>query len=148
MLVPDVNVFLNVINRGSEFHIVATSWLENAANGTEAIGVPDIVLSGVVRISTQHSMQQNRRTPAEAFDFCSSIFAIPVYIRLLHSAQHWTHFQALVTSTNSSGGDVADAYLAAFAIENDATFVTFDRGFAKFPGLKVFNPADEARRAP
>lgn len=93
-------------------------------------------------------MQQNRRTPAEAFDFCSSIFAIPVYIRLLHGAQHWMHFQALVTSTNSSGGDVADAYLAAFAIENDATFVTFDRACAKFPELKVFNPADEARRAP
>lgn len=33
--------------------------------------------------------------------------------------------------------DVPDAFLAALAIENDATLVTFDRGFARFAGLKT-----------
>jgi toxin-antitoxin system PIN domain toxin len=142
MLVPDVNLFLNVINRASLFHRVATRWLEGAANDDEEFGVPDMILSAVVRISTQHSMQENRRTPAEAFEFCSSVFAMPSYLRVIQGPHHWAHFQRLVTLADLRGGDVADAYLAAFAIENDATFVSFDRGFAKFPGLKVLNPAD------
>jgi predicted nucleic acid-binding protein len=40
-----------------------------------------------------------------------------------------------------TGPLVMDAFLAALAIENGATLVTTDRDFARFPKLKVTNPA-------
>jgi hypothetical protein len=40
--------------------------------------------------------------------------------------------------------DVADTYLAALAIEHGAVLATTDRDFARFPGLKFFNPLDPA----
>ncbi len=33
-------------------------------------------------------------------------------------------------------------YLAAMALEQGATWVTRDRGFARFPGLRVQDPLD------
>ena len=38
--------------------------------------------------------------------------------------------------------DVPDAYLAALAIEHGATWITTDRGFARFPGLRWRLPLD------
>jgi hypothetical protein len=36
-----------------------------------------------------------------------------------------------------------DAHLAALAIEHGATLATTDRDYARFPGLKFFNPLDK-----
>jgi predicted nucleic acid-binding protein len=54
--------------------------------------------------------------------------------------EHWDVFERLLIQTGVSGSDVSDVYLAAFAVQNDATFVTFDRGFARFPGLRWMEP--------
>ncbi|MBK9546920.1 MAG: hypothetical protein IPO51_13960 [Dehalococcoidia bacterium] len=67
---------------------------------------------------------------------------MPAFEPLREGPAHWRIFQPeLPTPAGISRGDPTEAYLAAFAIEHDATFVTFDRGFARFPGLKVLIPA-------
>ncbi|MBK6562959.1 PIN domain-containing protein [Candidatus Amarobacter glycogenicus] len=66
---------------------------------------------------------------------------MPAFEPLREGPAHWRIFQRIADSAGISGGDLTEAYLAAFAIEHDATFVTFDRGFARFPGLKVLIPA-------
>jgi len=38
---------------------------------------------------------------------------------------------------------VPDAYLAALALEKGATWLTTDRGFARFPGLRWRHPLAE-----
>ena len=43
---------------------------------------------------------------------------------------------------SARGNDVPDAYLAALAIEQGATWITTDRGFARFPGLRWRLPLD------
>ena len=53
---------------------------------------------------------------------------------------HWDIFERLLLEARVAGPAVSDAYLAAFAIQHDATFVTFDRGFARFPGLRWMKP--------
>ena len=40
------------------------------------------------------------------------------------------------------GNDVTDAYLAALAIEHGCEFVTVDKGFKRFPGLRWRHPLD------
>lgn len=142
MRVPDVNVFINAMLVDSEHHHAAANWLLEAGNSDEAMGVAHAVLSGIVRVTTGAGLKENRRTPSEALAFCESVYAMPAFVAVLPSRAQWRTFRGLVLASGVSGKDISDAYLAAFAIENDATFVTFDRGFARFPGLKVFVPGD------
>ena len=47
-----------------------------------------------------------------------------------------------MTRTPWTPADVPDVYLAALAIEHDCEWVSTDRGFARFPGLRWRNPLD------
>jgi len=49
-------------------------------------------------------------------------------------------FLRLCVEVNAKGNLVADAYLAAIAIELDALLVTTDWDFARFPGLRWRHP--------
>ena len=49
-------------------------------------------------------------------------------------------FLRLCVEVNAKGDLVADAYLAAIAIELDAPLVTTNRDFARFPGLRWRHP--------
>ena len=52
------------------------------------------------------------------------------------SDRHWEIFYRLCTETSTRGPDVTDAWYAALAIEWGCEWVTFDRDFLKYPGLK------------
>jgi predicted nucleic acid-binding protein len=43
---------------------------------------------------------------------------------------------------DTAGNGIPDAFLAAIAIENGATWITADRGFSRFPGLRWQHPLD------
>ena len=49
-------------------------------------------------------------------------------------------FASYVQELRLTGNDVPDAYLAALAVDHEATFVSLDRGFRRFPGLQLVNP--------
>jgi predicted nucleic acid-binding protein len=40
------------------------------------------------------------------------------------------------------GNDIPDAYIAAYAVENNATLLSADRGFARFDRLRWRHPLD------
>jgi len=52
----------------------------------------------------------------------------------------WSIFRELCARSSARGPFVSDAAHAATAIEAGATWVTFDRGFARFPGLRWQTP--------
>lgn len=56
--------------------------------------------------------------------------------------RHWVSFRQLATDINARGNDVPDAYVAAYAVENNATWVSTDRGFARFNRLRWSHPMD------
>lgn len=137
MHVPDVNVLLNVALETSQHHLMAAGWLESVANGVEPIAVPLTVLVGFVRISTGTGVGVNRRTVTEALAFCEHLATMPAFVTLGEGPTHWQLFDETVRGSGVSGRDITDAHLATFALENNATFVTFDQGFRRFPGLKL-----------
>ena len=141
MLIPDVNVLMNAARPAAAQHAAALRWLLAAGAGDEPVGVPFLVLLAFARISTTPMQGTRLMTVPGAFARCEEIRVMPNYTPLTEGSDHWRTFRHLVTQAGVSGADLTDAYLAAFAIENDATFVTFDRGFARFAGLKVLVPA-------
>jgi predicted nucleic acid-binding protein len=55
----------------------------------------------------------------------------------------WAVFEDLVQGRDFLGGDIHDALLASASIDMDATLVTADQGFARFPALRtrlIVNP--------
>ena len=54
--------------------------------------------------------------------------------------RHWEIFARLCRESEARGNLVPDAYLAALAIESGCEWVTTDRDFSRFPGLRWKTP--------
>jgi len=54
--------------------------------------------------------------------------------------RHWEIFRALCSEARARGNLVPDAYLAALAIESGCEWISTDRGFSRFKGLRWRHP--------
>lgn len=142
MLLPDVNILIYAIREDSADHEHYAEWVSNALNADEPIGISDLVLSGVIRILTNHRIFREPSSTAQALDACRAIRSAPSAVPLRPGPRHWSIFDSLCTHTGAKGNAVPDAHHAALAIENGATWITTDRAFARFPGLRWRTPFD------
>ncbi|MBX6425769.1 MAG: PIN domain-containing protein [Variibacter sp.] len=79
------------------------------------------------------------RTPskvAEAFAFCDSLLGQPHCQPIEPGERHWGIFQRLCIETETHGARASDAWFAALAIELGCEWITLDRDYARFPGVK------------
>lgn len=142
MILPDVNVLVYAHRSERPEHDEMRDWLEDAINGSEAYGLADIVLSGFLRIVT-HPRVFDVPTPlAAALAFATELRDRPNRVDVTPGARHWTIFAELYQRSGARGNRVPDAYLAALAIESGCEWITTDRGFARFPGLRWRHPLD------
>lgn len=143
MILPDVNVLLYAFKEGVPDHARFRTWLEAVASGTEPIGVSDLVLSGMVRVSTHPRVFDRPSTPAEALAFARWMKDLPTAVPVAPGSRHWEIFAGLVEGAGCRGGLVSDAYHAALAIEHGCEWITTDRDYARFPGLRWRHPLEE-----
>ena len=54
--------------------------------------------------------------------------------------RHWEIFIRLCRAARVNGNLVPDAYLAALAIESGSEWITTDRDYSRFPGLRWRHP--------
>ena len=140
MFISDVNLLLYAFDPSSPFYSRARSWLGAMLDGRDAFGLPEIVLASVVRLLTNPRVF---RTPAPigiAMDYVEVLRRAPSVIVLNPGPSHFGIFSELCRAANAVGDLVPDAYLAAMALEHDATLCTNDRGFRRFAGLKLAFP--------
>lgn len=140
MISPDVNVLLYAFRADSTDHESYREWLRSALTGDEVVGVSELVLSGVVRIATHHRIYREPSAITEALDFCRAIRTAPAAVSLRPGGRHFAIFDSLCRSASAKGNLVPDAFHAALAIEHGCTWITTDRGFARFPGLNWRSP--------
>lgn len=140
MLIADVNVFLYAHRPESAQHDKHRQWLDDAVHGTEVFGVSEAVLSSFLRITTHHRVYLEPTPPEVAVAFCEAVLRGPAVVRVRPGPEHWHIFTSLLQTSGARGNVVPDAYLAALAMEHGATWITTDRGFARFPGLRWRTP--------
>lgn len=140
MLLADVNVFLYAHRPESARHDEFRGWLEQSLVGPEPFAVSELVLSSFVRIATHHRVYREPTPPAVALDFCAAVLGAPAAVAIRPGPGHWPLFAGLLREAGARGNAVPDAYLAALAVEHGATWVTTDRGFARFPRLRWTQP--------
>jgi len=139
----DVNVLLHASFDGSPVHAQAQDVLrESVGGGGGALLVPSVVASGYLRLSTDRRVFRNPKRPCDALAFLDALLGAPSVSLSEPGARHWSLFRGLVEEHSLTGPDVPDAYIAALAMERGATLVSYDRGFARFRGLRWLNPAE------
>lgn len=109
-------------------------------NGGEPLGLSDVVVSGFMRIATHPRVFHPPSTFAEAAAFADTIRNQPSFQHVGPGSRHWEIFKDLCRKTEAKGVLVMDAYLAALAIEANAEWITLDRDFSRFPGLRWTTP--------
>jgi toxin-antitoxin system PIN domain toxin len=140
MLCADVNVLVDAFRTDAPGHAEARAWLDDARRGNEPLALLPEVASAFVRIVSNRRIWRLPSSATDALAFVSALRASPA-VRWQHGgARQWEIFEGLVDELGLTGDDVPDAYLAAAALEAGATFVTSDRGFARFRDLKVVAP--------
>lgn len=136
MVLPDVNVLIYAFRKDTEFHRACRKWLDETVLGDAPFGVSPLVLSAVVRVTTNSRSHKPPSTLEDAFGFCDDILGQPHCRMVEPGARHWDIFRRLTIDTGIRGADVTDTWFAALAIEHGCEWVTTDRGFARFPGLR------------
>ena len=140
MQLSDVNVLVYAFNerldRHAEFHEWLTEQLESAA----AFGYSELVLSGFVRVVTHPRVFDPPGSLADALSFVEAIRGRANAVRLGPGERHWEIFTSLCRAGSAKGNLVAEAYHAALAIETGSEWITTDRSYARFPGLRWRHP--------
>lgn len=132
----DVNVLIYAHRPESPRSEETRDWLAGVLAGDEPIGVSELVLSGFLRIVTNHRVYREPTPPDVALDFCTAVLAAPAAVPVRPGVRHWEIFSTLCRRVGARGNLVPDAFHAALAVEQGATWITTDRGFARFPGLR------------
>jgi len=135
----DVNILVYAHREDVDHHENYRQWLESVINSNVDYGYSPLVLSVFLRIVT-HPKVFEVATPLEnAIKFVNQIQNQSNAVNILPKDRHWCIFEHLIKTTHAKGNFIPDAYHAALAIESGCEWVTTDKGFKKFRGLKLKN---------
>jgi uncharacterized protein len=140
MILIDVNVLVYAKRLDSPNHAKYRSWLEGIVRSDSIVGISDIILNGVVRILTHPRIFSVPTEIDEALEYVDRLRDHSGCVPVLPGERHWGIFMRLCKLSGAKGNIVSDAYLAALAIESGAEWITADRDFARFPGLRWRHP--------
>lgn len=141
MILPDVNVLVYGFRVVADRHEDYRRWLERAAAGPQALALTELTASGFLRIVTHHRIFDPPAPTSTAADFLDRLAGSPRAVWLPVNEAVWASYRRLVAGDPAIRGPlVPDAFLAASAIAHGAQLATADRGMARFPGLRHFDP--------
>jgi uncharacterized protein len=140
VILTDVNVLVYAHREECDRHGEYHTWLEELFSSGSSFGVSDVVLSSCLRILTHPRIFDPPTPSPRAMAFALQVCEHPHAIAVSPGKRHRSLFLDLCQKTGARGNLVADAYLAALAIESGSEWITTDRDYAQFPGLRWRHP--------
>lgn len=140
MFLIDVNVLVYAHRADSPRHQQYRDWLSAVINSDAAYGISDLVLSGFLRVVTHPRVFRDPSPLETALAFATEVRDRPNCVSVSPGERHWEIFATLCHTVGARGSLIPDAYLAALAIESGTEWVTTDRDYARFPGLRWRHP--------
>ena len=146
MILLDVNILVQAHREDADHHSEIKSWLEARLAGPAGVAVTELVLSGCLRVVTHPKVFKEPTPMEQAAEFVEDFRDRDEVHILAPGARHWGIFMDLCRRLKPRGNFIPDAYHAALALETGCEWVTMDRGFARFPGLRWHHPLDAETR--
>jgi uncharacterized protein len=140
MISPDVNVLVYALRSDLPDHERYRDWLQGVVNGQTQYALSELALAGLIRVSTNPRVFKIPTPLDRAVDFADGLRSPVTAVVVSPGPRHWRLFTDLCRAVNATGNLVPDAYFAALAIEHDLEWITTDRDYAKFPGLRFRHP--------
>jgi len=138
----DVNVFVYGYRTEAPRHPEYRDWLDGLVNGNDAFGVSDFALSGFLRIVTSPRIFDPPSPMEAALEFADRVRSAANAVPVVPGRRQWAIFSDLLRSAGARANLVPDAYFAALAIESGSDWITTDRAFSRFPGLRWRHPLE------
>lgn len=142
MRLLDVNILVHLHREDADRHKAVRGWIQTALVGHQRMAVSDLTLSGFLRVVTHPKVFKSPSPLHLALRFVEE-FRSHSQVHLLNpGAGHWECFVELCRKVDARGNLIPEAYHAALAMEHDCEWISLDRGFARFPGLRWRHPLD------
>ncbi len=146
MFVVDTNVLLYSVNEDADHHTAARNWLANALGGTETVGFDWVAILGFLRIASHPRVFPTPMRLGPALDIVDRWLSAPAAEIVRPATSHSSQLRKLLEHLPMAGNIATDAHLAAICLSLDATMVSFDRDFGRFPGLRWMIPGEGMSR--
>lgn len=140
MMLADVNVLVSAFRPDAEKHGVCKKWLDDAVESDAPFAVSPQTLSSVMRIATYRKIFNPPTPLTEVVAFAENLLGQPHARIVAPGERHWTIFRDLCVAVEARDNLIPDAWFAALAIEHGCEWVTLDRDYARFPGLRWRTP--------
>lgn len=131
---PDLNVWLALIDPDHEHHVRARRYWEDEAPGDTAFC--RVTMLGLLRLLTNSRVMRGAPfTPVEAWSAYHAFTALPEVCFLEDSLAAERQFELWSRRPDFPSHGWTDAWIAALAASSGARVVSFDSDFTAFPDL-------------
>jgi toxin-antitoxin system PIN domain toxin len=140
MILPDANVLIYAFHPEAIQHAAARTWLDSAVNGPARYAMSPQVLASFIRITTNRRAFAKPYRLEESLRFSQLLLDQPNCQAVEPGPRHWEIYTDLCRRANCTGNLTQDAWFAALAIESGCEWITLDRDYRRFPGLRWRTP--------
>ena len=140
MRLLDVNLLVYATFASMPRHREAKRWLDGLLRGREQVAFPWKTLCGFVRLASNPRVFSPNLSVADAWRHASAWLDCPCAWIPAPTPRHRDILSNLLTLPGLTHKLVADAHLAALALEHGLVLCSADEDFRLFPGLRFENP--------
>lgn len=108
--------------------------------GDERFAVPAFIWGSFLRLATNRRIFEVPTPRSDAFAFIDATCAQPLHLTIGPGPRHLAVLRGLCDEADASGDLVADAVIAAVAVEHGCQIITLDRDFARFDSVRHTRP--------
>jgi toxin-antitoxin system PIN domain toxin len=138
---PDINILITAYRPDTEHHKLIKRWLEDLLNAGHPLRIAPMVEVGFLRIVTHPHIFDQPSSIEEATGFLTELTKASSVKTITWNPNMRNRWLNLCRDLHLRGNDCNDAMLAAIALDRNLRIVSFDKGFARFPRLQIWNPA-------
>lgn len=141
MIAVDTNILVYAHRKDSRYHADALLIMAHLENGADEWSIPSSCLNEFYKVVTHRKSHPNPTTPKAAQQQIEFWLMLENLVVLSEYGDYWECLRDMIRAAKITGRHVYDAHIAAICITHDVSELwTADKGFRRFPGLKVHCP--------
>lgn len=138
----DANVLLYAVNEDASEHAPALALVDRLGQGPEIVYLFWPTIMGFLRIATHPGVLPNPLSITDAVETIAGLLSRP-HVRTPGETPGFWELYLATGGDRSRANEVPDAHLAALMRQHGVGVIhTRDRGYRRFPGIKVRDPLE------